>query len=347
MNALAAAGNNQTQLNTNAQNLARSLFNSAEYAARNRSNHDFVYDLYLACLQRQPDSGSWDYWTGQVPYQGRANMVEAFIGSGEFSGYTQTLYGVSTFDEERDNNFIIGLYVAVLNRWPSSANNWAELVTQQNAINTASAQGRGQVIAAATTMASSLFQSAEYTARNRSDHDYVYDLYWAYLQADPAQSGYDYWIPQVASQGRTAVRNLFAAMATFQETAGALYRETLWLTPDQLGTPRLIAERTGSFAGMKRHDYLPFGEELFAGQGGRSIAQGYSANDSVRQKFTQIPISLRSGLLFRFDVVVVSLKRRQRDERMRPLWSVIVRGTDWSRPREPRGKQSTSDLPRS
>jgi hypothetical protein len=36
---------------------------------------------------------------------------------------------------------------------------------------------------------------------------------------------------------------------------------------------------------VKRHDYLPFGEELFAGVGSRTTAQGYAA-DAVRQKFT-------------------------------------------------------------
>jgi RHS repeat-associated protein len=59
-----------------------------------------------------------------------------------------------------------------------------------------------------------------------------------------------------------------------------------WLVPDHLGTPRIIVDETGSRANVKRHDYLPFGEELFAGSGGRSAAQGY-AGDGVRQQFTQ------------------------------------------------------------
>jgi RHS repeat-associated protein len=59
-----------------------------------------------------------------------------------------------------------------------------------------------------------------------------------------------------------------------------------WTVTDHLGTPRMIADRTGSLAGVKRHDYLPFGEELYAGSGGRTTAQGYSVADGVRQKFT-------------------------------------------------------------
>jgi RHS repeat-associated protein len=59
-----------------------------------------------------------------------------------------------------------------------------------------------------------------------------------------------------------------------------------WLVTDQLGTPRMIVDKTGSLASVSRHDYLPFGEELFAGTGGRTTTQGYGAADGVRQKFT-------------------------------------------------------------
>jgi RHS repeat-associated protein len=59
-----------------------------------------------------------------------------------------------------------------------------------------------------------------------------------------------------------------------------------WLIADQLGTPRMIADTTGSLAGIRRHDYLPFGEELFAGTGNRTPQQGYVV-DGVRQQFTQ------------------------------------------------------------
>jgi RHS repeat-associated protein len=59
-----------------------------------------------------------------------------------------------------------------------------------------------------------------------------------------------------------------------------------WLVVDQLGTPRMIFDRSGSLASMTRHDYLPFGEELPAGTGARSNSQGYGLSDALRQKFT-------------------------------------------------------------
>jgi filamentous hemagglutinin len=48
----------------------------------------------------------------------------------------------------------------------------------------------------------------------------------------------------------------------------------------------MVIDQTGDLANMKRHDYLPFGEELFAPISGRSAAQGYAGGDGVRQQFT-------------------------------------------------------------
>jgi RHS repeat-associated protein len=69
-----------------------------------------------------------------------------------------------------------------------------------------------------------------------------------------------------------------------------------WLVPDHLGTPRIILDQTGSFANLKRHDYLPFGEELTAGTGGRTAAMGYLPGDNVRQKFTSKERDNETGL---------------------------------------------------
>jgi RHS repeat-associated protein len=68
-----------------------------------------------------------------------------------------------------------------------------------------------------------------------------------------------------------------------------------WLVTDQLGTPRMIFDKTGSLAATRRHDYLPFGEELVATQGARSAALGYGA-DSTRQKFTSKERDVETGL---------------------------------------------------
>ena len=69
-----------------------------------------------------------------------------------------------------------------------------------------------------------------------------------------------------------------------------------WLVTDHLGTPRMTIDQTGSLASIRRHDYLPFGEELYDGAGGRTAAQGYSPGDGVRQQFTSQERDVETGL---------------------------------------------------
>lgn len=78
--------------------------------------------------------------------------------------------------------------------------------------------------------------------------------------------------------------------------SGALNASNVnWLVADHLGTPRMILDNSGSLASVKRHDYLPFGEELFAGVGGRTTQNGYTG-DAVRQKFTSKERDNETGL---------------------------------------------------
>jgi hypothetical protein len=66
--------------------LGKTLFESAEYAARNRDNHWYVYDLYKAFLMRDPDPSGWTYWENQLPQSGRENVRRGFEDSSEFAG---------------------------------------------------------------------------------------------------------------------------------------------------------------------------------------------------------------------------------------------------------------------
>jgi RHS repeat-associated protein len=58
----------------------------------------------------------------------------------------------------------------------------------------------------------------------------------------------------------------------------------------------MILDQTGSLAGVKRHDYLPFGEELFANTGVRTATLGYSGGDGARQQFTSQERDTETGL---------------------------------------------------
>jgi RHS repeat-associated protein len=60
--------------------------------------------------------------------------------------------------------------------------------------------------------------------------------------------------------------------------------KTSYLTNDHLGSPRILTDQNGQV--ISRRDFLPFGEEIQSGTGGRNSAQGYGGQDSIRQKFT-------------------------------------------------------------
>lgn len=97
----------------------------------------------------------------------------------------------------------------------------------------------------------------------------------------------------------TAVPDSWSRVVEIQAFGTSAGNEKMqWLVSDQLGTPRMIFDLTGNLATMKRHDYLPFGEELFAGVSGRTTAQGYSVGDGVRQQFTSKERDVETGLDF-------------------------------------------------
>ena len=60
-----------------------------------------------------------------------------------------------------------------------------------------------------------------------------------------------------------------------------------YTTTDHLGSPRVITDKTGNI--RSRRDFMPFGEDIFVGIGGRTgdTGQRYSSSaDDIRQKFT-------------------------------------------------------------
>jgi RHS repeat-associated protein len=97
------------------------------------------------------------------------------------------------------------------------------------------------------------------------------------------------------------VDNAFSRVVELEawgEATGGSSANIHWLVADQLGTPRIILDQTGTLANVRRHDYLPFGEELVAPAGGRGTALGYEAGDGIRQQFTAKERDNETGLDF-------------------------------------------------
>ena len=79
--------------------------------------------------------------------------------------------------------------------------------------------------------------------------------------------------------------------ATIEPTNGTQY-----ITADHLGSPRIVTNASGAVT--LRRDFLPFGEEIATGIGGRSILQGYGASNTIRQQYTGYERDAESGLDF-------------------------------------------------
>ena len=166
---------------------------------------------------------------------------------------------------------------------------------QRDALNAAAAQSQAAVQTQAENFGRSLF-TGQVNDNSISNTQYVTNLYEGFLQRGPDAGGLGFWSGQAGvGQGRQNVLNAFATCGAFRDLSGTLYREANWLVADHLGTPRMIVNKSGSLSSVKRHDYLPFGEELSADIGGRTPTQGYSG-DSIRQKFTRKERDNETGL---------------------------------------------------
>lgn len=72
------------QLWVDGRELGSAVFRSAEYAARGRSDVDFVHDLYQGYLQRGPDQNGWDAWVNALQTNSRDVVIDGFAFSTEF-----------------------------------------------------------------------------------------------------------------------------------------------------------------------------------------------------------------------------------------------------------------------
>jgi len=282
--ATAAVQRGQPQLLGTAKQVARALFTQTAYetASPARTDAQYVGDLYYTYLQRAADDSGLNWWVSQLASKGRSGVCDDFQNSIEFDVLVTTLYGSSTSDNQRTEQFVTNFYLGAYGRFPNST----ELQQGRDQLNAAAAQNQDAVKSQAETFGRTMFAS-QVSDLSLPAQQFVTNLYEGFLQRAPDAGGLSFWTSQAGSTvaARQGVLNAFATCGPFRELSGTLYRETFWLVTDHLGTPRIVVDKSGSLTGIKRHDYLPFGEEL-ASIGGRVPTQGYSSGDNVRQKFT-------------------------------------------------------------
>ncbi len=203
--------------------MAQAFFASAEYAALNESDSAFVTDLYNTFLNRAPDATGLAYWTGQlaagVP---REVLIPSFMFANEFMTYMQGMLGTATVRPEIDT--VGDFYRGVLGRLPD-ASGFGYWLQQFRA---AQCQGTTAVASTASAISGTFVDGSEYAGRNRTNAQFVGDLYNAFLRRGGDASGVQYWISQLDSgaQSREAVRQAFVASPEFAARVSTIASQT-------------------------------------------------------------------------------------------------------------------------
>ena len=139
---------------------------------------------------------------GTVPQARWARLNQFFFqrGSTDTNDETQSthphwhlrfLFGAQNQAINRNaGHFVAETFISALEREPDSD----EFQERMDTIDAAHVQGQTQTIDAAKALTTALFESVEYANRNRSDEEFVEDLYATYLLRAPEPAGYAFWL---------------------------------------------------------------------------------------------------------------------------------------------------------
>jgi hypothetical protein len=204
--------------------LAQFFFFSAEYATFNRDNTGFVTDLYVTFFNRQPDGGGLNFWVAElasgVP---REVVLAAFMFSTEFRNFTAAIFGNTAAAAEIDT--VMDFYRGLLARTPDDGgfNAWVSnfRTAQCNASPGAAVNSMVEAISSGFAL------SGEYTGKNRTNAQYVGDLYNAFLRRGGDLGGVNFWVNDLNMGTRTRenVRQNFVASPEFQARVAAIVNQ--------------------------------------------------------------------------------------------------------------------------
>jgi len=193
-----------------AQEMARVLFGGAEYAARARTDSQFIQDAYRALLHRAPLSSELASWLSGS--WSRPQVVETFAESVEFGNYIAGLFpgqgGGSTA------NFVATMYIGLLDRLPDASGlAWFKGMFDD----ACAAAGIEGVRANARAMGSLVIASPEYQSKAPASQTNVIRLYRGYLGRYPAANEIAYWSNQLDAYSATieSLINSFAESPEF------------------------------------------------------------------------------------------------------------------------------------
>jgi RHS repeat-associated protein len=178
------------------------------------------------------------------------------------------------------------------NRWVSSSTGYT--------LNPLTPQSQSAFNAATNRLTASLYDTSGNQIQDSSGRTFGYDAENRQTSFNGGAATYSYdgeghRIKKVDTSGTTVyVYNAGGQLIAEYTSGAATGSGTSYVTTDTLGSTRLVTKGDGTV--KARYDYLPFGEEVGAGVGQRTIALGYGATDNTTKKFTAKERDSESGL---------------------------------------------------
>lgn len=171
------------------------FFYFPEYASYNKTDSQFIDDLYRTFFQRNADAQGKAYWLDQMA-QGlnREAVLLSFMFSPEFQAFMDGVLGTG-FVQRPESALTMDTYRAAFSRLPESD---SAFTYWRGTIRTAQCNPGGNAVDAATRyLVNYFFGSAEYAGRNRTNRQYVADLYDVLLRRGADLQGFNFWVGQL------------------------------------------------------------------------------------------------------------------------------------------------------
>jgi PKD repeat protein len=169
--------------------LGKEFFNSVEYIEMDKTDEQYLEDLYWTFLGRGPDAGGKTFWLDQLAGGLSRNMVlNNFVFSPEFRDYMVGIFGDCGVRPEY--NLLNDQYRGLLSRLPEDEGYIFWLGHMQ----TAQCTGEAAVRDLTSQIGLLFINSQEYIDKGRSNSEFLEDLYDAIQKRAPDLSGHLFWL---------------------------------------------------------------------------------------------------------------------------------------------------------
>lgn len=173
------------------------FIHSQEYRERNKSDADYVEDLYKSCLGRNSDPDGKDFWIQQLASgKTRDEVMAGFINSKEYSQICD-VYGINRGTAEKNGTitynsgvrtFVENNYNGVLSRHSETegAEFWSKQIID-----------KGMTVDAFKECSICFFHSKEFLEKNYNNEQFVDTLYHTFLRREPDADGKAFWLAKM------------------------------------------------------------------------------------------------------------------------------------------------------